>query len=741
MIRAAKKLGSAPADGPLLAACALILPWCLWFILRWTITPIGVIDAWIYRGLGQALPAAHSMFPKFYYTARLFALLPRWALHSFLPQGVAHAAFSFGSLYIFLFAISDFTARLATWRTRFFLVFFAATCPYVLRTQGWGYIDGFIITDFALSLAFLARALQPRYGWPKRALWGALSGACFFSMVSTHPMAVVLGFTLLWYYVCDQFFAARRFGPREMALHGAVFVLGGTLAILAMCMISRVLFGEFYFFLPVIDTVIHVSKTMNLWKTPYYQWLERADWLLLPGLALLGSLALLLGRALRVGLTQFEWFAYSNVAFLLGGMALLEWRGGFWLQFSYYTSYFLPAALFAVAALLGESNARPPRRWTMAGVAILFVLIAVIMQGVQRAFLAALANPPGNLSLPSAPVLNVFKLQCGAGILAVILILLHRFALRNQLPEMRWLFPALCACGVALLGNVSHFAIPAGADVTISRNIAGVTRRIQQELGPVRPLFWYDQKSPLYGQFASVNSAYLFGYSALSPTFPQLAWPERPEWRSVSDSSGEPWRGGEQLVILTAEPEKMTAAVETFHQLGLDLKVSHQIFNAGTTTGYWIIFAKTVDAPLTRIFLPVNLQTTLKQAHLVTSPPNGHAVRQSSGEEGYLAFGPYTHMSAGAYTVQYSIKIEGDHKADNALILDVVADKPGPAILASRIIHGGDLSDPPAFQRFDLTFKTDHSVDGVQFRIHTPGTHMTTLDSITVCPQQPAISP
>jgi hypothetical protein len=727
------------ADRRTLVLTILLLPWVLWLIYPWTLTPVGAIDAWIYRGLGQNLPNAHHMFPKFYYTSRLFVLLPCYLLNTFMTPGMAHAAYSFGMLYVFLFALSDFAAPLATWRTRFFLVLFGAACPYVLRTQGWGYIDGFVITASAMSLAFLARALRPQYTASKRALFSALSGACFCSMAITHPMAVVLGSTLILYFVHEWFLVQRRFRPLQTVGVCTAFGLGGILAILAMCTTSRLMFGEFYFFRPIIEAAQHVSKTATVWKLTDYQWLQRADWLLIPALAMLGSVAMLLPTVFRARLTGFERFVYLNAVLLLGGMALVDYlAAGFWFQFSYYASYFLPTALLAIAAMLGESSSDQPRVWNIAGLATLLVLIAAIVQRIEMPYIKVLAGNMADLRLPPGHILKFFNFQLGAAALTVLLILLHRFALRHRLPETRWLFPAVCACGVAMLGQISHYPIPTGPKVEVSRNIAGVIGVIQQELGPVRPLFWFDEHSPLKWQYVSVNAAYLAGYSGIARIYPNIDTASRPEWRSVSDSSSEPWLGGEQLVILTEHPETLPVAVATFHGLGLDLQVSRQVFNPAATGGYWIIFAKTVNVPVERTLLPADLSTNLKNARMIDGGPNGHPDRTSSGEAGFLAYGPYTQLAAGHYSVSFNVKVEGPGSAADALLLDVCSQVPTPAVLGSRTIHGSELANPPAFQQFTLDLALTTARTGVEFRVATPGNATVTLDSISIHPLAPA---
>ncbi len=726
------RLAGRSADARLLWLVILVLPWCLWLIYPWTLTPVGAVDAWIYRGLGQNLPNAYRMFPLFYYTSRLFVLLPCHVLNLFLPPGMAHAAYSFGMLYLYLFAISDVTAQHATLRTRFFLVLFSAACPYLLRTEGWGYIDGFVITSATLSLAFLARALRPHYTLPQRSAFNALSGAFFVGMAITHPMAVVLGFTLVWYYLFEQFLVQRRFRMAQMVGDVATFTIGGAAAILGMCVISHFMFGHFRFFDPTIAALRHISANTAVWKLPNYQWLRRADWLLIPALAVAGSCTLLIGGLARMRLTRFEWFAYINAAALLGGMALVDFfAAGFWLQFSYYASYFLPAALLAIAAMLGESSTEKPRVWNIAALAVLLILIAAVLHNVQKPYIAALASSMADLGKPPAHAFSFFDGQLIVASAAVLLILIHRLALRRQINETCWLLPAIAACGIVMLGQISHYPIPTGPNIAASRNIAGVIRLIQQKLGPVRPLFWYDEASPFHLQFASINSAYLLGYSAVSRTFPNLAWPSRPDWRSISDSSSEPWLGGEQLVILTEDAHKLDAARDTFHHLGLDLRMSDQIWNSTSNGGYWIVLARTANVPIARVFWPAELYTTLKHSRLATEK-NG--ARISMGEDGYLAYGPYTRTAPGTYRVEFSLKVDGLQKAEGFLVLDVMAEQPKSMILVSRTIRDNQLVDPTQSRPWTVDFHSDQTLNGVQFRVYTHGAHQVTLDCVTLRP-------
>ena len=107
---------------------ALSLPWLMLWLTDWTVTPVGMVDAWIYRALGRDLLHANTTLSEYYYAARPFVLVPRYLLTRVFLEGAAHTVYGVLCAHVLLFAVLDFLTSVARPTTRLPGVVLFGTC-------------------------------------------------------------------------------------------------------------------------------------------------------------------------------------------------------------------------------------------------------------------------------------------------------------------------------------------------------------------------------------------------------------------------------------------------------------------------------------------------------------------------------------------------------------------------------------------------------------------------------------
>jgi hypothetical protein len=727
----------------------LIIPWVLWLFVSWPDTPLGAVDAWIYRGLAQSFKMSYYLYPDYYYTCRFYVLIPEWVLNHIVSPYVAHVIMAFAYCYGSLLGIYDFATSLgATARTRTLLALLPATSLFLLRTFGWGYIDGFIVTVFCVGMACMARSLIATTTG-RRCLWAAAAGALLLAMVLTHSMAALLGLTLIWFFMYYNWLLHRGSLLRRLVETTACMLVGGLAGLLAVCLIAQWRFGHFLFFMPIIKATIFLSKGVSGFKVPVEKWSPRADWLLIQAVAFAGS-ALFLALALlrRIRLTRFEVFAYCNALLVLGAAAVLEsFTQNVFLQYSYYACYFLPASFLAIAAMFGEcTTQRVPLRWK-APLALLLILLAVISLAAKQPFLNTIVTPGGNQGPPPPTMVNVFYVQLALGCAGVLILLLARFDTLRSAASLATLTAAVILCGLAIVPPISHYPSPTlAADIRQSRDISITQQAIQRRVGLEHPLFWYSDKSPFYWEFSSVHSAFLWWQTHLDwTTFPNGPLPgKKPASTSIVEYKEAPWAAGDRIVIMTEHPEQLAQVRTAFATIGMDLDVTDQFANLRDGAGYSVIFALTKpgtgphllrpDAVPTAIFYPETLRSAAPDSHLLEQPGSAHKIRQSHAA-GYLSFGPYTKLPPGNYRVQFTLACDAlTPPDDNVTTVDVFSAASKQPPLAARTIHAHDFTAPHAFQSFAVDVTVTTAISDAEFRVLTFGTHDVELQSITLTP-------
>ncbi|MDP1822137.1 MAG: DUF4214 domain-containing protein [Archangium sp.] len=542
-------------------AMVLLLPWLMLLVTDWTVTPVGMVDGWIYRALGRDLVHANASFSDFYYPARPFVLVPRFLLTRLLSEGVAHAVYSFLCFQVLLLAVFDLLTSLARPGTRLAGVLLFGTCMYLLRTLGWGYVDGSIVTWFVIGLAGLARWYRTGATPRSQHLGALVAGGCFIAMLTTHPMTLPMLLTPLALVGWRQSQTPQA-RPWRLWL---VVVFGAGTAVVAMAVICKVLYGRSLFFMPVVHAALEL--TTATWKHPLTTWVLNANWLVLIGFACLVSVLMLAGGAARKArLTAFEGFAYLNLVALMALMVAVElFTGGYWLEYGWFASYFLPAALLALAAMLGERT-KSASTTGMEGLAVALVVGAALAYRLEAPYVVRYFDQrffPFRLSAQWLGAVPLATLQAGIALCSVIGLVTWRWLVARPGPGSLFFAGFL----VALVNGAPINRVPPG-DALESAAAASVSQSIgliQDELAGRSPRYWYDDASPFAYLFQDISAAHLGAYSRFQAPFPDGA-----QKRDASKDPSDFFAAG--LVILDDTAERFPRAQRSFADVGYALK-------------------------------------------------------------------------------------------------------------------------------------------------------------------------
>ncbi|MDP2269811.1 MAG: hypothetical protein Q8K32_03700 [Archangium sp.] len=695
---------------------ALSLPWLMLLVTDWTVTPVGMLDAWIYRALGRDLVNASVSLGDYYYSARPFVLVPRYLLTRFLLEGAAHTVYGLFCAHVVLFAVLDLLTGIARPSTRLTGVLLFGTCMYLLRSLGWGYIDGSLLTWFMVGLAGIARRHRPGTSARNRFVAGFVAGGCFAAMLLTHPMSLPMLLTpaalVVWLH------QAKR--PAQSWVLCIELAAGAVSSVVVMGCLCFALYGRFFFFGPIIDAALAISSTS--WKQPIAAWWAEANWVLLLGFAWLAATCTLVMSWFRhTRLTGFELFAYGNLVLLMTLMAIAEiFSAGYWLQYAWFASYFLPAALLALAALLGErASARSSIGHSTALMAVLVVGSALAYRLEIPFILPPLDDHYRSmeLTLPWWGTSSLAGLQAFIAAVALAGIMVWRSRVNRPRRGAKLLAAGLIALvlGAPINRVSSGDAIRAEAAASVARAIV----LIQDELKGQRPAYWFDEASPLSRLFLTISSAHLAFSSSLESTYPRGARCTM----SNSDGSHRFFETGDPVVILDVTTDRFERARQSFSEIGIAMTETRRVRQHHGEHEYWIIFATLTPRVL-----------VLQPSQMLSLVKGGAAgERISERERGYLAYGPYVRLGPGAHRVTFHLQLLDEVAAETVIASVDAADffLTPARVFGSTTVRASDaLSDGTLDAHVDFTLREE--VFSAEFRVITEGNARLALRSIEV---------
>ena len=568
-------------------ATLLLLPWLLWITdPSWLLNPAGGIDAWLYHGLFREFKLyTNEWFPGTYYATRLPWLLPGMFFYSIFPPAWAglllHVLFYYVCIFSFYFIL-----RLS-WdqRSSLLATIIFGTNRDVLEGLGWDYVTAPVMAYSLLCLLFLTNAPSS----PHARLLLAFAGAAFSSTVLCHLTAIQVLPVIFLYLISLRRSSAVAI-PNHLALlsYGAVLLhlmLGAVLVIMVLGLISVAFGGLFLFFMPQIEAAIYISKH-PVWKNDSYDWVTIARWLVIPLIAYVGSFLLSFARN-RDGCDKksdfFDRLFFNGNILLITILLVLEFLGGFNLQYSYYVCFYLPFIFLAFARFFKVPEALGSR-----GTAVLFALTGLSV----FAFHVRGETIHGILAVLSRfPYVALLSAGVGLGVLGVLV-----RALKHQVSISHFV-SLLCLAGAVFVVNCS--AGRKGNElVAASGRIEAAYTEIMSTFKGVQPKFWYDKLDPRGGEYTSLAGIFFWGYSLIGDEFPSA--------HSVNCGDGTSRLKNAFVVIPSTEKNAWESARQVIEGQHLHARLIAQKEIGTSDCGFTLYFVEALTN------LPVNLDLTVQ---------------------------------------------------------------------------------------------------------------------------------
>jgi hypothetical protein len=588
----------------------------------WCITPPGLIDPWVYFGYYQDLPQHLTSFDGTYYGTRLSALLPGYAAYHCLPPLAANYVLHLGLYYACVVSLYWILALTISVRAGLLAAVCLGCHFFFLRAIGWDYVNGFGIAYFLLSALALTAATRTTF-WKGNLVAAGMNSAAL--VIANTFYGVFLP------YLAIHYLYLNRRSRRNPLLRGmGLYLLGVSGLILALCLLSWLVAGRFWFLGPTLHFAHTFAGQTNPWKVPISTWLPMADWLVLPALTALGSLAFCnsfrypqsgkkgtVPRSLMADSSLFRGMAVfyqGQFLFTLIMMIGWEWWGQPILQLQEYASLLLPATLLALGAQLALHVERLSRR--QFGALLAMVLLASLAPyALNNAgewptrlsrWSAALTLAGGTLGLAVLTSRRPGALAA-AGIIVLFVSIPACLAWHTfDFSEAR---PRIVSIREESPRRREHYH---AADILCSVFDAARVVRKWDPAGQTR--FWYDARAPMGKVCTAVASTYLWGYRLVNTAFP-----------AVGDPAEFARLKGHQVLILSADVDALAKANASMKELGMEaslLAEQHIAYPSVAFTMYKVTIKTkgSLERPLRARF-----EQAASQGTLIASPPTGPA--------------------------------------------------------------------------------------------------------------------
>lgn len=490
-------------DGYLL--CVILLPLIILSLdSNVFFSKAGWLDAWIYYSHFRHLSEFKSaLFPNTYYGSRMSWILPGYIVNQILPQLAANYVLHLGVYYTAALSLY-FILKTFCGRATALLGLVAFTCnSYLWSAVGTDYVDGLGIACYLLALAILTRIRNA-----DRARLGlSLAGTACAAVIYTNTVWLLFSPAFFLFYL----FLRRPKGISNIVkatLHfGLWFGTGAAALTVVLGVVNYRIDGNFWFYLPSVLYTLQNANKAQPWHSASYDWVMRANWLIYPAITMLVVIACWL-RRIAVGkqdITRAAGFFRLQFFFLSLIFVLLELKGMYMLEWTFYASYLIPASFLVLGSELFELN-KERRPFLIAAVSAVALLLPWTGAGAPVWTVLAKMNSPLLLSIAAAAIL-----------------------VRVILPRNRYSFAA-CLVGFSLLNfyirgktgqSDERAQRPHGAENAFVRMTSSVDAIDQVRHGN-RVLFWYDTHDPHLNEFDSINSFFLWGYTWIGRAFPAI---------------------------------------------------------------------------------------------------------------------------------------------------------------------------------------------------------------------------
>lgn len=529
----------------------------------------GYIDPWLYTGFFLSLPDHLIVFGRSYYASRLSWLLPGYALHQVFPPLIANYVLHIGFFYILISAVYCLIKAGINRTTAFIITLLVAWTPQVIAAMSWDYVDGAVITYFAVALLCLEKASSSVQHWKR---WSVAAGVAMGCMV----IANLVGTFLV--PICGLFLMLRVSLPRWRRTGAIVsFAAVGTFATFAVFSFASWQFGGRWLFLA--GSFDYVNRNIFLpspWDVTGTSWLFTAHFLVLQAVATLGAALALLRRPRNLdsfaGTIQLV-FLVASVWWVVHSML---WTRS--IHVPYYASYLVPLGLIALVLIpdsplskLASLRQRDAIAIELATLAALICAHLLVFRWGEISYSAA--SRVLVAAFPNVPPLNAISafVICAVALVSI------------RLVRSRWLqWPAFALTLWIAYGSMPGYFLPVDRpnvreDYSI---VVSAHRYLWEHLDNNRVLsMWYalapDEKRPL----RSIASTYLWAWRLVNEDLPRLNEQEATDMLT---------RDG-QLVLLVPDPGAAEAAKGALRKFDYNYTPQDQKQFGPADASFWVV--------------------------------------------------------------------------------------------------------------------------------------------------------
>ena len=316
-------------------------------------------DSWLYHGCYIDLPAAQNLFANDYYSSRLTVTIPGWLMYSALPPIAANLVLHMLLYYVGVFSLFYIVTLAANRRAGLLAAVLLGGHGFYQMAIASDYTDGYGCVYHLLALACGTRAATTTR-WQG---WAIAAGIAAAALVVANLVYVVFVPGIVVHYLLVN----RKHSTLTSA---ALFVLGALGLIGALGAFHSAIGGQFWFLAPSF-TFAGKTSGANVFKAPIASWLPHAVWLVLPAIAVLGSLVWCLFS--RRGSASTVWFQI-HLLLAVTSLAYLEStpQVSFLQNWFYATPLLVPLSMLALGTQWADwLGRRSPRAYfTVAATAI-----------------------------------------------------------------------------------------------------------------------------------------------------------------------------------------------------------------------------------------------------------------------------------------------------------------------------------------------------------------------------------
>lgn len=459
------------------------------------------IDAWVNTGFFLSLPDHLIVWGHSYYSTRLSWLLPGYAVHQIFSPLVANYVLHLGFFYLLISAVYLFVTAGVNRSTAFIATLLVAWNPQVIAALSWDYVDGAVITYFALTLLFLEKASTSAERW---AYWALATGAAMACMVVANLVAGTL------VPICGLFLLLRVSLPHWRRAASIVLVAGAggvaTLAILGHA--NWQLGGNWLFLMPSLSYAGERMWVPSPWDVQGLSWLAGSYFLILPAAASFAALLALWSRPRSVQ-------SFSGTVQLTFVVAVVWWviHSSLWthsIHVSYYTSYLVPLGLVTLVLFTYSPLARLGSLQYRDTVALELGTLAALIAAHALVFRSGIAI------LPVAPRLDAIGAfaVCGMALASI------RFARSSWIVWPAFVLTLWIAYGAVPMNWATAQTPHLQEDYTLS---ISAHRYLWEHLDNNRRLaIWYALRPDERRPYKNISSTYLWAWTYVNEDLPSL---------------------------------------------------------------------------------------------------------------------------------------------------------------------------------------------------------------------------